>query len=50
MAPLLPSGLEQFVDSVVPRSSGGLFREDYTGRTLRDHLGLNRPETQHENN
>ena len=48
MAPLLPSGLEQFVDSVPP--SARTVREDYTGRTLRDHLGLNRPETQHENN
>ncbi|MEC0305317.1 LLM class flavin-dependent oxidoreductase [Paenibacillus lautus] len=49
MAPLLPGGLEQFVDRVVPLlQQRGVFREDYTGRTLRDHLGLIRPKTQHE--
>ncbi|WP_251035735.1 hypothetical protein [Paenibacillus sp. ISL-20] len=48
MAPLLPGGLEQFVERVVPLlQQRGVFREDYTGRTLRDHLGLIRPETQH---
>jgi N-acetyl-S-(2-succino)cysteine monooxygenase len=25
----------------------GLFRTDYTGRTLRDHLGLRRPENRY---
>jgi hypothetical protein len=24
-----------------------LFRSDYSGRTLRDHLGLQRPENRH---
>ncbi|QOT10603.1 LLM class flavin-dependent oxidoreductase [Paenibacillus sp. JNUCC32] len=49
MAPLLPSGLEQFVERVVPLlQQRGLFREEYAGRTLRDHLGLIRPQTQHE--
>ena len=44
MAPLLPSGLEEFVDHVVPLlRARGLFRAEYTGRTLRDHYGLPRP-------
>ncbi|GAB2804583.1 LLM class flavin-dependent oxidoreductase [Lentzea nigeriaca] len=44
MAPLLPSGLEEFVDQVVPLlRARKLFRTEYTGRTLRDHYGLARP-------
>jgi FMN-dependent oxidoreductase (nitrilotriacetate monooxygenase family) len=44
MAPVLPSGLELFVDHVVPiLQARGLFRTEYTGRTLRDHYGLARP-------
>ncbi len=44
MPPLLPSGLEEFVDHVVPElRRRGLFRTRYTGRTLRDHYGLPRP-------
>lgn len=35
----LPLGLEDFVDEVVPRlQDRGLFRKDYEGRTLREHL------------
>jgi alkanesulfonate monooxygenase SsuD/methylene tetrahydromethanopterin reductase-like flavin-dependent oxidoreductase (luciferase family) len=45
MPPVLPSGLETFVDEVVPiLVRRGRFRADYTGRTLRDHYGLPRPE------
>ena len=41
MPPVLPSGLEAFVDHVVPiLQLRGLFREDYAGTTLRDHYGL----------
>ncbi|CAM3411821.1 MULTISPECIES: LLM class flavin-dependent oxidoreductase [Paenibacillus] len=41
MAPLLPSGLERFVDSVVPLlQQRGIFRSEYSGRTLREHLGI----------
>jgi len=41
----LPSTLKDFVEKVVPElQRRGLFRMDYTGRTLRDHLGLRRPE------
>jgi N-acetyl-S-(2-succino)cysteine monooxygenase len=42
--PFLPGGLEDFVDQVVPiLQSGGLFRSD-EGATLRENLGLLRPE------
>ena len=48
MPPVLPSGLETFVDEVVPiLRARGLFRSEYTGRTLRDHLGLERPPSQY---
>ncbi|WP_255314969.1 hypothetical protein [Rhodococcus koreensis] len=41
---VLPSYLEDFVDHVVPiLQARGLFRTDYTGRTLRSHLGLREP-------
>ena len=44
MPPVLPSGLETFVDQVVPiLQERGLFRTEYTGRTLREHYGLERP-------
>ncbi|MGX6600754.1 LLM class flavin-dependent oxidoreductase [Micromonosporaceae bacterium Da 78-11] len=44
MAPVLPSGLAVFVDQVVPiLQRRGLFRTEYTGRTLRDNYGLDRP-------
>ena len=36
-----PGTFNDFVDSVVPElQRRGLFRTDYTGNTLRDHLGL----------
>jgi alkanesulfonate monooxygenase len=42
--PLLPSSLDEFVDLVVPElQRRGLFRKEYEGSTLRDHLGINRP-------
>lgn len=44
MPPALPSGLEVFVDEVVPiLRARGLFRTEYTGSTLREHYGLPRP-------
>src|ERR1700674_4352305 len=44
MFPYLPGGLDDFVNLVVPELHGrGLFRRDYEGTTLRDHLGLPRP-------
>ena len=45
MFPYLPAGLDDFVDKVVPElQRRGIYRKDYTGSTLRDHLGLPRPE------
>ncbi|GAA0936773.1 LLM class flavin-dependent oxidoreductase [Pseudonocardia zijingensis] len=44
MPPHYPGGLEVFVETVVPiLRERGLFRSEYTGRTLRDHFGLPRP-------
>lgn len=44
MPPLLPAGLEDFVEYVVPLlQERGLFRRDYPGTTLREHYGLARP-------
>jgi FMN-dependent oxidoreductase (nitrilotriacetate monooxygenase family) len=41
---LTPHGLDDFVDKVVPLlQERGVFRADYEGETLRDHLGLVRP-------
>jgi hypothetical protein len=41
---LTPHGLDGFVDTVVPLlQERGSFRADYTGTTLRDHLGLGVP-------
>ena len=47
MFPYLPEGLEDFVDKVVPElQRRGLFRTEYEGATLRENLGLPRPENQ----
>jgi alkanesulfonate monooxygenase len=44
MFPTVPAGLDEFVDMVVPElQRRGLFRKDYEGTTLREHLGLPRP-------
>jgi FMN-dependent oxidoreductase (nitrilotriacetate monooxygenase family) len=41
-----PGEFDQFVDEVVPElQRRGLFRREYEGKTLRDHLGLPRPES-----
>ncbi|AJO79190.1 LLM class flavin-dependent oxidoreductase [Pseudomonas sp. MRSN 12121] len=38
---LLPDGLQSFTEQVVPvLQRRGLFRKEYSGQTLRDHLGL----------
>jgi FMN-dependent oxidoreductase (nitrilotriacetate monooxygenase family) len=38
---ITPTGLDRFVDTVVPLlRERGVFRADYEGTTLRDHLGL----------
>jgi hypothetical protein len=44
MPPFFPGGLEEFTREVVPLlQERGLFRLDYEGSTLRDHLGIERP-------
>jgi FMN-dependent oxidoreductase (nitrilotriacetate monooxygenase family) len=41
----LPGGLEDFVDLVIPElQARGVFRTEYEGTTLRDNLGLSRPQ------
>ncbi|MFK4761511.1 LLM class flavin-dependent oxidoreductase [Microbacterium sp. ZW T5_45] len=41
MPDALPSGFDHFVEQVIPElQRRGLFRTEYSGRTLRDHLGL----------
>jgi len=45
MFPTVPQGLDDFVDKVVPElQRRGLFRRKYEGKTLRENLGLPRPE------
>jgi len=42
--PYLPGTIDRFVDKVVPElQRRGIFRQDYTGWTLRENLGLKRP-------
>lgn len=44
MPPYFPGCLDDFVSLVLPElRRRGLFRTEYSGRTLREHLGLNRP-------
>jgi alkanesulfonate monooxygenase len=47
MFPYLPGGLDDFVKGVIPElQRRGMFRREYEGRTLRENLGLPRPENQ----
>jgi alkanesulfonate monooxygenase len=40
----VPAGVDEFVDLVIPELvRRGLFRAEYAGTTLREHLGLQRP-------
>lgn len=44
LPPWFPGAFDDFVDLVVPElQRRGLFRRQYTGSTLREHLGLPRP-------
>jgi FMN-dependent oxidoreductase (nitrilotriacetate monooxygenase family) len=44
MPPWLPGGFDLFTAHVVPiLRKRGLFRTEYSGKTLREHYGLNRP-------
>ncbi|PKO47937.1 MAG: nitrilotriacetate monooxygenase [Betaproteobacteria bacterium HGW-Betaproteobacteria-22] len=48
LPPVLPGSLDDFVDLVIPElQSRGLFRTEYEGKTLRENLGLARPENQY---
>lgn len=41
MPPLLPVGLDDFVAKVIPElQNRGIYRTEYEGRTLREHLGV----------
>ena len=43
MPPMMPNGLDDFVELVIPElQRRGIFRTAYTGSTLREHLGLPR--------
>ena len=45
--PWLPGGLDNVVEKLIPElQRRSLFRRDYEGNTLRDHLGLSRPANQ----
>ncbi|MBL6852292.1 MAG: LLM class flavin-dependent oxidoreductase [Alphaproteobacteria bacterium] len=45
MFPYVPGGLDDFVDKVVPElQRRGIFRQEYEGETLRENLGLPRPQ------
>ena len=47
MFPTIPGGVEDFVRWVVPElQRRGIFRKEYAGSTLREHLGLPRPKNQ----
>ncbi|MEP7455469.1 LLM class flavin-dependent oxidoreductase [Phyllobacterium sp. SB3] len=44
LPPVVSDDSNAFVNSVIPElRKRGLFRDDYAGKTLRDHLGLQRP-------
>jgi len=44
MPAYFPGAFDDFVDKVVPElQRRGLYRTEYSGTTLRDHLGLTRP-------
>lgn len=46
---LVPGGLDEFVEKVIPELQDlGSYRTEYTGPTLRDHLGLARPDVAHD--
>lgn len=45
--PYVPEGIDDFVDQVIPiLQKRGLFRTEYEGTTLRENMGLPRPENQ----
>ena len=50
MPPTFPDGLNDFVELVIPElQRRGIFRTEYEGSTLREHLGLEKPINQFSN-
>jgi N-acetyl-S-(2-succino)cysteine monooxygenase len=48
MPPYLPDSLNDFVDLVIPElQRRGLFRTEYEGRTFRENLGMQRPDSRY---
>jgi alkanesulfonate monooxygenase len=48
MPPVLPESLEDIVDLVIPElQRRGLFRTEYEGTTLRENLGLDKPQNRY---
>ncbi len=48
LPPHFPVALDDFVDLVIPElQERGLFRREYEGKTLRDHLGLLKPDNRY---
>ena len=46
--PVLPKGLDEFIELVIPElQNRGLFRTEYEGKTLRENLGLRRPQSRY---
>lgn len=46
--PYFPRGIEDFVNLVIPElQKRGIFRTEYTGKTLRENLGIAIPENRH---
>ena len=49
LPPYMPGQHVDFCNMVVPElQKRGLFRTEYTGTTLREHLGLPRPESRYK--
>jgi FMN-dependent oxidoreductase (nitrilotriacetate monooxygenase family) len=47
--PVLPLGLHEFVEMVLPElRARGMFRTEYSGRTLRDHIGVPVPANRYQ--
>lgn len=48
LPPLVPGSLDEFIEQVVPElQRRGLFRTEYSGRTLRDHMEIPVPVSRH---
>ncbi|SPL68955.1 LLM class flavin-dependent oxidoreductase [Acinetobacter stercoris] len=48
LPPTTPAGLNDFVEFIIPElQRRGIFRTEYEGTTLRENLGLKRPENQY---